>query len=273
MWALLLSLVLVGTSWAQESDCSTEIICVTQTNTEQYTVMEVRNLTPGPVTVRFTVEGKNVTADVSFPHLEVLAAGEEKKVFTIRPENVMEAWSYRFAYQVMQGNYEATHNDNYAYALPYASGEAFPVVQGYNGTFSHQGAYAIDWAMPEGTPVHAARGGRVIAVQDDMAGNGLDENFKHRANYILVLHDDGTMASYVHLQRGGALVEPGDSVWRGQVIGRSGNTGYSTDPHLHFEVGTVSEKVESKTFPVRFDTGAGPPVRLQAQKQYTAPHE
>ena len=274
-WAALLSLLLVSASWAQEPepDCSTEIICVTQAHTKRYVTIDVRNITPGPVTVRFTVEGENVTAGVSFPHLEVLRAGEEKQAFIIRPQNVMMEWSYRFAYQVMQGDYKARHNDNYAYALPYAPGEAFEVVQGYNGDFSHQGMYAIDWAMPEGTPVHAARGGRVIAVQDDMDGNGLDEHYKDKANYILILHDDGTTASYVHLQRGGALVGPGDVVFRGQVIGRSGNTGYSTDPHLHFEVGTIDKNIQSKTFPVRFDLGSGPPMKLQPRNRYTAPSE
>ena len=274
--AALLLLCWASASWAQTAasdaaDCSTEVICVVQETSRALSAVHLRNLTPGPVSVRFNVQGENVKADVVLPYLDVLAAGEEKKAFVVHPQNVMKAWTYRFTYEVMQGTLHASHNDNYAYALPYPPGAAFEVVQGYNGDFSHQGTYALDWAMPEGTPVHAARGGRVIAVQDDMDGNGLDEAYKQRANYILVLHDDGTTASYVHLQRGGALVDVSDPVFRGQVIGRSGNTGYSSDPHLHFEVGTVDEIIEPKTIPVRFDLGSGPPVPLQPHKRYTAP--
>ena len=63
-----------------------------------------------------------------------------------------------------------------------------------------------------------------------------DSALKSRANYVKIRHDDGTIGNYVHLQHDGVLVEVGDKVRTGDVIGMSGNTGFTTGPHLHFEV-------------------------------------
>lgn len=57
----------------------------------------------------------------------------------------------------------------------------------------------------------------------------------------------GTVATYAHLKKDGALVEIGDQVYAGQVIGFSGNTGYSTFPHLHFVVLKGKQSI-----PIRF---------------------
>src|SRR5690625_5722784 len=67
------------------------------------------------------------------------------------------------------------------------------------------------------------------------AGDNL-EYFGPRANFVRILHDDGSMALYAHLDYGGVSVRDGQRVKRGQRIGRSGNTGFSTGPHLHFVV-------------------------------------
>ncbi|WP_241191139.1 peptidoglycan DD-metalloendopeptidase family protein [Deinococcus psychrotolerans] len=84
--------------------------------------------------------------------------------------------------------------------------------------------YGVDIVVPEGTLVRAARGGRVIESRADFArGWGWT---------IIVDHGDGWKTRYAHLSRN--LARVGDSVVRGQVIGRSGDTGRSTGPHLHF---------------------------------------
>jgi murein DD-endopeptidase MepM/ murein hydrolase activator NlpD len=114
------------------------------------------------------------------------------------------------------------------------------VDQGYGGTFSHtdpQNLYAMDFAAPIGTPVVAARDGVVMQVENDFDKAGLNlEKYGGRANFVRILHDDGTMALYAHLQEGGVLVRPGQPVRAGQQIGLSGNTGFTTGPHLHFAV-------------------------------------
>src|SRR5690606_10053096 len=135
---------------------------------------------------------------------------------------------------------------------------------GFAGSFSHtdpQSLHAIDINVPEGTPVLAARGGMVMHVEDDFEGAGLDrEKFAGRANHVRVLHADGSMAVYAHLQPETVRVREGQRVSVGQVLGASGNTGYSTGPHLHFAV-QVNRGMELVSIPFRL---AGPdgPIRI-----------
>jgi murein DD-endopeptidase MepM/ murein hydrolase activator NlpD len=92
------------------------------------------------------------------------------------------------------------------------------------------GAYAhfhtgIDIAAPLGTDVTAAADGVVVAVANTSVGYG---------NYVIVAHGGGIMTLYGHLLE--TDVQVGDRVHRGQRLGLEGSTGYSTGPHLHFEL-------------------------------------
>ena len=119
-----------------------------------------------------------------------------------------------------------------------AEGETISLSQGHHGYFSHNGSsmYAIDIPLPEGSDITAARGGKVWRVYEGSNSGCGDESCADQGNYVIIDHGDGTFGKYWHLQQNGALVEPGDAVNRGQVIGLSGNTGWSTGPHLHFEI-------------------------------------
>ncbi|WP_240126675.1 M23 family metallopeptidase [Thermomonas alba] len=145
------------------------------------------------------------------------------------------------------------------YRLPLADPHA-RIDQGFEGDFSHQdpeNRYAIDFATPEGTPVLAARGGVVMQVQDGFRGHGLDPHRDaSRANLIRILHDDGSMGLYAHLANGGAWVRVGQRVDAGQPIGLSGNTGYSTAPHLHFAV-QVNRGMQLLSIPFRLTAPDG----------------
>lgn len=130
--------------------------------------------------------------------------------------------------------------DNFQYQLPFANGSSFECIQGFNGKFSHRSEaskYAVDFKMPVGTPIHAARGGVIIFTKEDsnVGGNNRDK-YINQANKIMILHEDGTIGNYVHLVQNGVVVEEGDQVETGQLIGYSGNTGFTTTPHLHFVV-------------------------------------
>jgi len=153
-------------------------------------------------------------------------------------------------------------------SLPYRWGEAYAVVQGQDGLDTHQGRerYAVDFAMPEGTPVLAAAAGRVVAVLDDFTEHGRETSFAERANVIVVDMGEGAFATYRHLAAHSAAVHEGEAVLRGQLLGRSGNTGMSVNPHLHFAVVDHA----NRSLPIAFLEG---PARggLRPQSQNGAP--
>lgn len=112
--------------------------------------------------------------------------------------------------------------------------------QAFGGKYSHSeehSFHAVDLSMDLGTPVLAARAGVVMSVESDFHGAGTDiSKYGDRANHIRVLHPDGTMAVYAHLELESVTVSVGDRVQAGELMARSGNTGFSTGPHLHFVI-------------------------------------
>lgn len=136
------------------------------------------------------------------------------------------------------GRIDAKHDDTYTYLSPLQPASKYTIVQGFNGTFSHSGAsrFALDFAAPVGTPVLAAREGVVIDTKDDGDRGGPSPELAKYANYVVVLHSDGTTGEYYHLKHKGTAVTRGQTVQRGQLIGYTGNTGFSSLPHLHFAV-------------------------------------
>ena len=155
-----------------------------------------------------------------------------------------------------------------AYVLPWNIGEAYVVGQGNCGSSSHAAGtivqYAYDVLMPIGTPVLAARSGTVFLVEERFVDGTRRPG---EENYINVLHQDGTLAGYVHLTQNGALVAGGDSVVQGQMIGLSGDTGSSTEPHLHFHVQGCSG---CATVPVTFRNTRPHPSGLVVGETYRA---
>lgn len=258
---LLPLLFFLAPSLAFAQRCVEDVLCVEVDVQDGAQVVYVVNLRPHDVTVRFDVDLVNMQADVALPTMASYPGRRRTRAFTLRQGNPRSAWRYEYRFTWQLGRLGARHDDRYVYALPYAAGAQFRVGQAYGGTFSHQGRYAIDWVMPEGTAVHAAREGVVMGVRDEFTEGGLDVALKDRANYILIEHPDGTVGSYVHLRPGGLRVRVGQFVARGQLIGYSGNTGYSSGPHLHFEVFRLDNTLQRQTLPVRFEGGANAGLR------------
>lgn len=165
--------------------------------------------------------------------------------------------TYSYSYKAVFGDVRQTNYDgNYSYDLPYRKGKQFRIEQGYYSRFTHQYENALDFNMPEGTEIRAARGGVVIAVTQHFSEACLQEECKKMNNYVLVYHADGTIADYSHVQFNGAKVAVGDTIKKGDVIALSGNTGYTKGPHLHF-VCFLPGFENRRTLKTRFRTGDG----------------
>lgn len=229
-------------------------------------VAVVRNRVAGPIEVLIEFgDSQNAAATPALPHtVEVPALGELHAV-QLRNHDPSLPGRFSLHMQAIPGPRNPTPDD-VDYLLPLA-GERWRISQGFGGSFSHTdppNRHAVDFGVAEGTPVLAARDGVVMDVARDFVEAGQDlERDGGRANYIRILHEDGTMAVYAHLQAEGTLVTPGRRVRAGQRIGYSGNTGFSTGPHLHFVV-QVNRGMRLESIPVRI-VGPDGPLSLQGR--------
>lgn len=153
-------------------------------------------------------------------------------------------------------NSVANNLDSNEYQLPFGKGITCRVIQGYGGLFSHSHIAAIDFAMPVGTPVYAARGGTIYSYKDDSDQGGPFSAYKHKANYIIIKHSDGSFGCYWHLKKNAVLVKQG-TVLAGQQIALSGATGQVLRPHLHFSVKRKLDYRLNSYIRTKFITSAG----------------
>jgi murein DD-endopeptidase MepM/ murein hydrolase activator NlpD len=231
----------------------------------------VENSELSEVTMTFDFSTDNLKGDVTFPYTATFKPGETE-AFTLTPLDTNHEWEYSYTNYYKMGSSVAVPDD-YVYSLPYAPGTMHRITQGYNGKFSHQGSnkYAIDWQMPEGTAVCAARGGLVVKVKDDSDRGGPNIKFDPFNNYVLIRHDDGTLGHYCHLKKGGVAVHPGQVVKTGDLIALSGSTGFSSGPHLHFCVFMARDGRERESIPVKFRVAGGEAMTLVEGDKYRAP--
>ncbi|MEW5847541.1 MAG: M23 family metallopeptidase [Myxococcota bacterium] len=129
-------------------------------------------------------------------------------------------------------------HDDVPWRLPFPAGVEHQVMQANRGAFSHldDDLYAWDFRMPPGSPVTAAADGVVVRVTDHHTQGGPDRRLAERANVVVVRHGTGRFSVYQHLAPHSARVRVGRAVKQGEVLALSGNTGWSWEPHLHFEV-------------------------------------
>jgi murein DD-endopeptidase MepM/ murein hydrolase activator NlpD len=205
------------------------------------------------------------TVKISFQKLENLKgnAGNEIFITTIPAQvskhKVLEltklqpskSTSFDFNYLYTVGDPSLEVDEDFPYLLPYKHGKRVRVGQGNNGSGTHTGINAIDFNLEIGDSIYAARRGLVIEVKEDSNMGGDNPKFEPYGNFIKVYHEDGTLGSYVHLKKNGSLVKKGDQISKGQLIGFSGNTGWSSGPHLHFMV-AQNRDFQNFTLPIKF---------------------
>jgi murein DD-endopeptidase MepM/ murein hydrolase activator NlpD len=145
----------------------------------------------------------------------------------------------QYAWKAAIGSPDAVHQPERPYRVPFAVGSTYLVSQAYPSRITHTTAdteYAVDLAPPDGTPVYAAREGMAINARHDSFRGAIAPSMLDQANVVAILHSDGTIGVYGHLHWDSIRVRIGEHVARGQYIADSGNTGFSSGPHLHFAV-------------------------------------
>lgn len=222
-----------------------------QVNKTGYKVLADNNL-PVPVFIRLNFKNlQNYGADRPLP-VELLLPPRGRQVELVELTATKgKKHQFSSSYNYAIGNPNAKPDSDYLYLFPFAHGSKFKVGQGVNGKITHfgQNQYAIDFDMPEGTPVCAARDGVVAEIKQDSNknGKGPEDN-----NYLRVYHSDGTIGNYAHLQQNGVKVHVGEQIKAGDLLAYSGNTGFSSGPHLHFDVGITSKNLTRQSIPINF---------------------
>jgi murein DD-endopeptidase MepM/ murein hydrolase activator NlpD len=211
-----------------------QTVAIRQVNKGKDVNLWVKNSLPCGISLTVTSDSLSINSHNYLPK-------NSERIFATIPAYKISSVpkEIQFTYNFTLGNPRAIHDSLYRYSLPFPEENAYELIQGNNGKFSHNtpsSQYAFDFKMPVGTIVTAARGGVVGYVEEDFAVGGPEEKFLPKANSVLICHDDGSVGMYVHLKQNGALVEVGDPVYIGEVIGFSGNSGFSSTPHLHFSV-------------------------------------
>lgn len=214
-------------------------VCLGYQDSDRGREYRIVNQEPVPVTVSLAFRTlQNLHPPAQQPIERVIPPRSSRtlaRLTTVRAGRSVDA---EVAISIDLGSSDTEPDADALYAVPFGGSQPRELVQGYAGEGSHLGSmrYSLDFAMPEGTPVLAAREGVVLYVQDGFLEGGADPALLEQANLVVVAHRDGTMASYGHLAAG-LLVAVGDRVTEGDVLGLSGQTGFTAQPHLHFHVG------------------------------------
>jgi len=223
-----------------------------------------------PVSVAFDFNLKNLKSSKKDQVIFVIPA-QAKKFEITKLEIIKEQKGYGFNYKItytLGNHFLAEDSFSFNYDLPFPKHKSYLIWQGYQGEFSHQNKNALDFNMPIGSEVLAIRDGTVIKVVDVNTKSCPTSNCKHYNNFITIYHEDGTFVEYTHIKHKGSAVKKGQKVKQGELIAYSGNTGWSTGPHLHLEVFTQTID-ERKTLPVKFRIDDGEKsVFLKEDQEY-----
>ena len=195
----------------------------------------------GPVELELSLEDAvNVMSEPRLPARFVVPGQSEQVLVGLGALDPRRGFQYRLSMASVPGRPIAQPVGDIVLLPPFPADSEYPISQGFQGERTHStpdSEFAIDIVMPVGTPVLAARDGTVMDVEEDFNKGGTDRTkFVDKANHVRILHDDGTMALYAHLDLASVSVRRGARVRAGQKIARSGNTGFSSGPHLHFAV-------------------------------------
>ncbi len=259
---------------ARAPDTTGPMIRIERRDATDGTSLVVTNEFFGPVEVGVLLSDLvNIAEQTKSRGRYLLPARSEVSILDVKPVDASRPWSFEIYYHGALGDPSSEHRPSEPYRIPFARSTTYRVSQAYPGRYSHKESssqYAIDFALPIGTKVYAARSGVIIDIATNFFTSGTDlKKDGRRANLVRVLHEDGTMAMYAHLQWDSIRVRPGDRVQRGEYIASSGNTGFSTGPHLHFDV-QRNAGMKIISIPVQFEGPGGVAVTPKEGDRLTA---
>lgn len=220
-----------------------------------------------PVSVKIDFTVLNLQIEGGNNKIYVIEALKNKQLLTtIKVIVIGKSYKISFTSFTNFGNNNVDKFDeDFAYDLPFKKSDQFLLFQGYNGKFSHKNENSLDFSMPIGTEIVAIRDGIVINVVDQNTKNCAEESCKQYNNLILVFHSDGTFAEYDHIKQNGSRVKIGEKILKGQVIALSGNTGWSTGPHLHLVI--FKQKLfKRETLKTKFKIDSGDKIDFLNEK-------
>lgn len=177
------------------------------------------------------------------------------------PLGVVVIWglAWLIPYCILKGDINESEysSTDRVYLLPFPGGESTWVIQGNNSGLNHNNdhngqKFSWDFRRRCGTPVLAARAGTVQSVTDSNDGMGGNNNS------ILISHSDGTVANYLHIEKGSVPTRfrtPGAAVQQGDQIARVGSVGNSLTGHVHFMVKRGANTIGVSFTDVREDRG------------------
>ena len=233
-----------------------------------------KSFAPISIVVRIAKGAHQYRSDRAGPLRDVVAPNSTREIVRIYTDHCLVEMTYTHSV----GNIFAVPDKHYRYRLPFRKGTNVRVTQEPDGVLTtHRDAlsrYAIDFSVPLGTPVVAARAGTVIETRDAFSEGRADRELAEKTNLVSIMHADGTFAQYAHLAPHSIPVRPGERVEAGQMIGKSGKSGYAGGPHLHFDLRQarigMDGTVKQESLPVSFyRQGTGKKIVLKRRRLIT----
>ncbi|MDO8653707.1 MAG: M23 family metallopeptidase [Undibacterium sp.] len=241
-------------SWVHASP--TDLIHIENVQRPNSQVVTASNTSRVPISVNLILSSaSNFASNRAWPIHALIAPGKTVELAEVYSADRRIGFTYYYNWTMQIGDPSARPAPDARYIVPFIGNRPFQVSQAVDGPiFSHnqpRNKFAIDIPMPIGTTIVAARAGYVIERVMQFDEGKAEQTYYDKANFIRILHDDGTWAEYAHLKNYSSNIYPGQRIDAGVAIGLSGNSGFSTEPHLHFQI-NVNDKGKIISLPFQF---------------------
>ncbi|TCC98765.1 peptidoglycan DD-metalloendopeptidase family protein [Pedobacter hiemivivus] len=256
-------------------------------NTDRSVDISFEKQDPGTYTVLVNF-GDLTNADGSNEQ-DVTIKGYSGNLLTLKPRNAEQGIGYSYTSTYIRGKFEPKYDVNFIYVLPYKSGTKIRIAEAeFVGAKYFGNTTPADWKVYNfyskvQDTVTAVRKGVVVDIKDlhesENSGNLV---YSSKSNSMIIEHADGTLATYKGFKKGSFVVEVGQTVFPGTVLGLNAKTNPKSDFHISLMLSYLKSKEIDRTRTLqnskslygfitpRFSTQEDPNVILEARKTYIA---